>query len=276
MQLQAVFLELVIVLLRRKRKPVPPVVNTLWIGGPLGNVERACLRSAMRQGHAVRLFCYEPIRGVPEGVLVADAAAILPSDRIIRYENGSVALFANLFRYMLQREGCGLWADTDHYFLKPHDFPEPYVFGRLQNGRLANGVLKMPSDCPLLTSLLKSFDGIVVPPWANGIEREKAQTLLESQGNFRPEDMAWGFTGPRALTHLARELGLDGWAKATQVFYPADFTESDWLLDPSRSLDDAIAPDTVGIHLWNQKIKGFKNEPAPRGSFLARLQDEGR
>jgi hypothetical protein len=104
---------------------------------------------------------------------------------------------------------------------------------------------------------------------------EKARSLLKSNGGFRPEHMAWGFTGPRALTYLARETGLDGWAKPSEVFYPVDFTESDWLLDPSRSLDDVIAPDTAGIHLWNQKIKGFKNEPAPRGSFLARLQEEG-
>ena len=254
---------------------MPSVVNTLWIGGPLGKIERACLRSALRQGHAVRLFCYEPVGGVPEGVDVADAAGILPSSRIMRYKDGSVALFANLFRYALQRESRGLWADTDHYFLKPHEFPEPYVFGRQQNGRLANGVLRIPPDSPLLASLLETFDGAVIPPWANEIEKKKARFLLKRDGSFRPEKMEWGFTGPRALSHLAQELGLDRWAKPTTTFYPVNFTEADWLLDPARSLEDMIAPDSVGIHLWNQKIKAFKNAPAPRGSFLARLQAEG-
>jgi hypothetical protein len=55
-----------------------------------------------------------------------------------------------------------------------------------------------------------------------------------------------------------------------------DFTQSDWLIDPSLSLEDVVAPTSVGIHLWNQKIKDFKNAPAPHGSFLARLQEEGR
>jgi hypothetical protein len=198
-------------------------VNTLWIGSALGNVERACLRSAMRQGHTVRLFCYEPVEGVPAGVVVADASAILPSDRIIRYTNGSVALFANLFRYALQREGVGLWVDTDHYFLKPHDFPEPYVFGRLRNGRLANGVLKIPSVSPLLSSLLETFDGLAIPPWANRIERQNASSLLKCDGSFGAEDMGWGFTGPRALTHLAHALALDDWSKPSEDILSGGF-----------------------------------------------------
>ena len=33
---------------------------------------------------------------------------------------------------------------------------------------------------------------------------------------------------------------------------------------------------TVAIHLWNECIKGFKNEPAPDGSFLSRLKREGK
>jgi hypothetical protein len=32
---------------------------------------------------------------------------------------------------------------------------------------------------------------------------------------------------------------------------------------------------TVTVHLWNERIKHFKEKPAPKGSFLARLQQEG-
>ena len=38
-----------------------------------------------------------------------DAAEILPESRIIRHKTGSVALFANWFRYELQRRGLGTW-----------------------------------------------------------------------------------------------------------------------------------------------------------------------
>jgi hypothetical protein len=32
----------------------------------------------------------------------------------------------------------------------------------------------------------------------------------------------------------------------------------------------------VAVHLWNECIKGFKGDPAEQGSFLGRLQEEGR
>lgn len=46
--------------------------------------------------------------------------------------------------------------------------------------------------------------------------------------------------------------------------------------DPLRSLESRITPATIGLHLWNERIKAWKDEPAPPGSFLARLHQEGR
>jgi len=41
-------------------------------------------------------------------------------------------------------------------------------------------------------------------------------------------------------------------------------------------LEDMITERTVAIHLWNECIKDFKNLTALEGSFLNRLQEEGR
>src|SRR5687768_2878830 len=82
---------------------------TLWIGPSLGAVERACLKSVLRQGHRLALYCYREPIGVPDGVELRDAAEILPEHRIIRHKTGSVALFANWFRYELQRRSLGTW-----------------------------------------------------------------------------------------------------------------------------------------------------------------------
>ena len=129
----------------------PDRVAALWIGDALGTVERACLRSAMRQAHAVTLYRYDPPQGVPDGVTIADAAHVVPRDRIVRYPNGSVALFSNLFRYEVQRQGLGTWIDTDLYLLQPLDFTQPYLFGYETPGMLNNAVLRLPADsrsCP--------------------------------------------------------------------------------------------------------------------------------
>jgi len=254
-----------------------PAVNTLWIGDGLGPVERACLRSAMAQGHRVRLFCYDKLCGIPEGVEIEDAAQILPSEKIVRYASGSVSLFSNHFRYALLRQGLGLWADTDHYFLKPHDFAEPYVYGRNHLGRIAPGILGVPPDSPLLAALLAMFENpMEPPPWFSRPQQDRVQLLIEEHGRVPYELLGWGVTGPRALTWWAEKLELGHWAKEKEVFYPTDFDQSDWILDPARKLESFLAPNTVSLHLYNEKIKQFKNDPAAPGSFLARLQDEGR
>jgi hypothetical protein len=59
------------------------------------------------------------------------------------------------------------------------------------------------------------------------------------------------------------------------VLSPVHWDDARWILDPSRALGDVLAPATVAVHLYNEMIKGFKDDPAPPGSFLARLHEEG-
>jgi hypothetical protein len=248
---------------------------TLWIGDRLGPVERACLRSVLRQGHAVALYRYGDLQGVPEGVEERDARMVLPEDRIVRYPGGSAALFANWFRYELQRIGAETWIDTDQYLVAPLDGDRPYLFGYESPGWIAMGVLRLPPDSPLLAPLLALFEEKEVPPWLSAAEQEAARRRLDETGRTGLASMPWGTAGPKALTALAKEHGVDQWAYEPEVLYPVHFTDAEWILDPSRRLEDEITPATVGLHLWNERIKGFKDAPAPRGSFLARLHDEG-
>jgi GT2 family glycosyltransferase len=82
-------------------------------------------------------------------------------------------------------------------------------------------------------------------------------------------------TGPHALTWIARNMSLDREALPPDVLYPIRWQDAAWVADPSARLEDRISESTVAIHLWNEIIKTFKNAPAPAGSFLARLQEEG-
>ena len=227
---------------------------TLWIGDPLGRVERACLRSVLRQGHHVVLYVYDDVDGVPEGVEVRDAADVLPRDRIVRYPDGGVALFSNWFRYELLRRGAGTWIDTDQYLVAPIDPDRPYVFGYESDDWIAIGVLRLPPDSPVLAPLLAQF-------------AEQARDTVA--------DLPWGTTGPKAVTALLREHGLTHWAYPPEVLYPVHFSDAGWICDPQRSLDDVLTPTSIGVHLWNERIKAFKDAPPPPGSFLARLHDEG-
>jgi hypothetical protein len=251
-----------------------PDCNGLWIGPRLGAVERACLRSVMRQGHRLTLWCYEAPAGVPEGVLLRDAAEILPPERIVRHRNGSPSLFSNLFRYELQRRAMGVWLDCDVYLVKP--VPDSlWILAREDPVTVNTGILRMPPDAPPLAPLIALFDEKTVPPWISLRARIAARWRLATTGRSGLHLMPWGVAGPRALTALVRRYGLEHLADPPEVYQPVHWTQADWILDPAQPLESRLAPESRAVHLWNEVIRGFKDAPAPPGSFLARLQEEG-
>lgn len=247
----------------------------LWIGDRLGRIERACLRSALRQGHAVALYCYGPVDGVPEEVELRDAAEIVPATRIIRHRSGSVSLFSNLFRYESQRRALGTWVDCDAYFLRPLDHQGPYLFGFEAQNMIATGVLRMPSESPLLTELIELFAEKRVPHWLPLRSRLAASARLIATGRSGLAKMPWGVAGPKAFTALARQHGLIDNALPSDVLYPVRWQDAAWIRNPQATLESRITERSVSVHLWNECIKPFKDEPPPPGSFLARLHQEG-
>ena len=249
---------------------------SLWIGPSLGPIERACLRSVLRQGHKLSLYCYSKPGGVPAGVELRDATEILPQSSIIRHHSGSVALFANRFRYELQRRGRGTWLDCDAYLVRPLDGASDYLVGQYEPGRFNNGVLRLPPDSPILDPLLDIFEEKRVMPWLPMRAKAAAYWRLSTSGRIGLAKLPWGSAGPLALTYLAHAHGLAHLALPEHVLYPVRWQEADWILDPARSLEDVITPQTASIHFWNERIKSFKDKPAPPGSVLARLQHEGR
>ena len=250
-------------------------LHTLWIGPSLGRFERACLRSALRQGHQVTLHCYDVPAGVPDGVDLADAGSLVPRTRIIRHRAGSPALFSNLFRYLLQQRGLGTWIDADLYLVAPIDGERPTLFGRQGPQRLNNAVLRLPQDSPLLPPLIGLFDETEVPFWLDEAEQAAAAQRLRETGRTGLAQMPWGSAGPTALTAVARRFGLEDVALPPEVFYPAPWRIAQWILNPVVKLEHIVRPGTVAVHLWNELIREFKEKPARPGSFLARLHEEG-
>lgn len=257
-------------------KSLPPEqLVTLWIGPSLSALERACLRSALAWGHRVALYCYAPPSGVPDGVELRDAAEILPENAIIRHRSGSPALFANHFRYELQARELGIWIDCDVYFVAPLPPLGDTIMGDQGGGTIANGVLRLPPDSPMLQALRDLFTQRRVPPWLALRSRLAAHARLLATGRTGLERMPWGSAGPEALTWLARKHGVAHRAQPRWVFYPVHWADAGWIFDPARSLDAVLSPDTVTVHLWNERIRRADLADAPAGSFAARLTAEG-
>ncbi|HEX9953715.1 MAG TPA: hypothetical protein VGB48_00685 [Allosphingosinicella sp.] len=229
----------------------------------------------LRQGHRLALYCYRKPQGVPAGVELRDAAAVLPESAILRHQSGSIALFSDRFRYELQRRGAGTWVDTDVYLLKPLPSEQPYLFGEEEPGVINTGVLRLPPDSPLIPPLLALFDEKTVPFWLPLRPRAAALWRLKTGGRSGLSRMPWGSAGPRAITALAKRDGSARLAFPAEVLHPVPWQDAAWIRNPQISLEEKVTERTVSLHLWNERIKHFKEEPAPPGSFLARLQAEG-
>jgi hypothetical protein len=248
---------------------------TLWIGDSVGPVERACLRSVARQGHRIALYSYGQVAGIPDEVTVRDASEILPLETITAPWCARADLYSDWFRYELLRRGLGTWVDADIYLLSPLDMENPYLFGSQSPELLNNAVFRIPTDSPMLPELLEPFEKRTTPKWMpwHIYVPKRARELITGEVDLT--DIPWGTTSPVALTRLARTFGVAHLAQPQERFYPVPWQEARWIADPSISLEDVIGEGTVAIHLWNYCISSFKNNPAPPGSFLERLQREG-
>ncbi|NIQ08729.1 MAG: galactosyltransferase Lgt5, partial [Gammaproteobacteria bacterium] len=74
-----------------------PDIHTLWIEGPLSNLERICLASMLKQGHTVYLHTYGEVTNVPAGVIMKDAADLLEFDASYTHTKKNRANNINLF-----------------------------------------------------------------------------------------------------------------------------------------------------------------------------------
>src|SRR6185503_19703419 len=169
------------------------IVQSLWVGSELSTMEQLSIASFLRNGHEYHLYTYNELLNVPAGTTIKDANEILPSSAIFQYtRRPSYAGFSNYFRYKLLVERGGWWADSDMVCLRPFDFEEEYVFSSEMNGghELTNvGVIKAPIGSEAI---------------------EQACRVCESK---EPSKITWGKIGPRLMSQIIEQYGLDKYQK---------------------------------------------------------------
>jgi glycosyltransferase involved in cell wall biosynthesis len=146
------------------------------MGPRLSRLEQLTLQSFVRWGHSFHLWLYDELETpIPHGVIVCDAAEILPRTRIFRKRardhetgvgEGSISPFTDLFRYKLLYERGGVWSDMDITCLRPFDFEADYVFRSHQLGMVGN-LMKCPAGCELMKLCYEQSDTIANEdvPW---------------------------------------------------------------------------------------------------------------
>jgi hypothetical protein len=230
------------------------IVQSFWFGGVLSPYEALCIRSFLDHGHGYELYTYDLELAVPAGAVRRDAAEILPRDRLFLAQgglaDGSVAIFADWFRYELLRQRGGWWVDTD-VVCRTGTLPQGSVFFALEKpGRVNCAILRFPAGHPV--------------PAACAAEAAR----LGATG-------PWGTTGPRLITAVLDTQGLLEAAAPAATCYPFDWNEVPLLFDPAGAVALALRLDgAVMFHIWNEMLRRAgisKWVGVPEGCYLDRL-----
>ncbi|MEO5805553.1 hypothetical protein [Devosia sp.] len=253
-----------------------PVIASFW-HGPLSWLERLCIDSFVKQGHAFHLYSYEPISGLPPGAEWRDAATILPQDKLVFYKGrGTAGVFSDYFRMSLLQREKGIWADADVYCVKPFVDPPEFFVGFERQGSINGAVLLIPSDAPLLADLISVFTEAKRPlfephlPLCRRLEVAGKRLLGQK---VAPEYMQYGATGPFALTHYVARRGLWDQVQPVDVFYPVPYEGIPALMQAGSDLS-AITERTLAVHIWRSQLtnRGRAGMGVPEaGSALADL-----
>ena len=249
------------------------VIKSLWIGGPLTNLERLCIDSFIKNGHEFHLYIYDNVEGIPLGTVVKDGNEIINEREIFTYRdpqhNGSFSAFSNWFRYKMLYELGGYWVDMDMVCLKPFNFNSEYVFSSetcydrpdLKDGvHLNAGVIKVPKHSELIEYC-----------W------DRTQEI--------GKNVKWGQIGPKLLKEAVDKFNLIKYMELPNVFCPIHhgetkvIVETDWTNDYGiniawqRPFD--LENKCYGVHLWNECWRNNnmdKNGSYPKNSLYEQLK----
>jgi hypothetical protein len=241
-----------------------PTIHMFWHGPALSRIERLSMASFVAHGHRVRLHVYEePLAGplgvrlgVPAGVEIADASAVLPrSELFLHARTGSVAIFADWFRYRLLYEHGGVWADTDVVCLKPFTYPQAEIFAWEDEAAIGNSVLGLPAHHELAEWMVQVCENPHrALPYDDGRTRRRKWRRRWLEGNRRG-NVRWGETGPQGFTQAARHLGQAHKALPFWHFYPLHYRNWRAAFDGSLAGNVEFLGQSRALHLWNEMTR---------------------
>ncbi len=208
------------------------IIQSFWFGQSLTKLEQLCILSYLANGHEFHLYCYDKIEGVPEGTAVKDANEIIEKKHLFVDPQGSVAPFADWFRYNLLYKKGGWWVDLDSVCLKPFDFKEDHCFSSenspVQKGGyiINNGYIKAVKGDDFILDCIR---------------------YIKIRG---VSGLGWAEFGPNLLSKVLSSYDVKSSVKTPEVFCPYNwFNISDLIAKP---VSNAVDNQTYAIHFWNE------------------------
>jgi len=252
-----------------------PDIVTFW-HGPLDLLRLTCLKSQLAAGHKVTVYSFDTIPGLPDGVINADAEAILPHTFAEKlrppqpdgsWRDWTTLQFSDFFRMRLMARGAGLWLDADVLLLKAIalDPAKPY-FAWERPRQLGNSVLYLPPNDPIVIAfedLMEQEE--LTPDWLSLKHRLTFLARRLRGGSHRVSDVRVAIYGPAALTALANRAGSSHGALPKKSFY-AVHADAKHFFEPGDFSALVTDPDVIGLHV---SPKGRGNSVPIPGSLYA-------
>lgn len=204
------------------------IIQSLWIGDKLSNVERLCVQSFLQQGHDFHLYTYQYIDNIPRGITLLDANSIIPFNKIFKDSSGGFSGFSNWFRYQLLYDIGGWWVDMDSVCMNFFDIPEKYCFSS-ERDQEQNVII----NCGFIKAIPKA-DFLV--------------EILEYISSCDHSNVKWGQFGPRLFNTVIQTYDSKNYVKPPEAFCPINWYDMPQLVQEKEFLFDN---QTFAIHLWN-------------------------
>ena len=206
-----------------------PIIQSMWIGDDLSNLEKLCIQSFIDHGHEFHLYTYAELGGIPHRAVVKDGNEILSADKIFRDQVGSLTGFSDWFRLELLHKRGGCWVDMDIICIKPFDFEQDII---------------MPHD---------TNNVLIFPPAHPFIE-----ALAKSCVDCRREGAKFGAVGGiMVFPAFIDQFAMHRFIKPSQYFNPIGFDEMADIFTDTFAAADPFSPVTHALHLSNEILRRF-------------------
>jgi hypothetical protein len=231
------------------------IVNGLWIGSELSEVESLCIRSWINQGYEFHLYCYDRIKGIPEGTVVKDANEIISEKKIFTTIRGSYAHFADWFRWTLLYNNGGIWSDMDVVCIKqlPH---LSVIFAPEKDGLYNTSVLGFPAKHAVSKLMMEVSANPNKILRYDSFKRKVKKRFRSILGLFveKKQLVVWGeASGPTGFTNAINYFGISSVALRIDNIYP--LRSKNWLDTFETEAFLPVLEDAFCVHLWNELIR---------------------
>ncbi|MCH2172903.1 hypothetical protein MK489_19170 [Myxococcota bacterium] len=233
------------------------IVHGVWIGSQLTLLECLTIKLFQNAGHEFHLWSYGPLKNLPQGTVVRNAAEILPEESIFGFDGipldsipsggiGSLSHWSDQFQCKLLHQEGGIYSQMDVAVLAPMDFDTPYILAPHKDRSLAPVIMKAPKRSEFTKACYEHLSSKINAGSMNGMHWDYSMQLIMS--------VAKDFS----LVHDDFVLSWDEYwdlgARHDGPFYDAE--------EPG--------PEVRIIHWSNATNRTFKDRPI-RNSFYAQL-----